>query len=118
MGNEKTPPVPFRLYFFWNKGCPFCKRAEPLVNEFMAKHRAEGLLLKKELDKLDEPLAGFFPSGAPAYLFIIEGKTAGTIGLQSVASLEKKLKTLKDEILSEESIESADSWNDPTEEEE
>ena len=81
----------FRLYFWYKDGCPYCAKAHPHVQEFMKRHRADGMLIEKNLDRDNNGVNGFLPDGAPAYLFVTAFGQAGSIGALTANALERKL---------------------------
>ena len=87
----------FRLYFFHQPGCGYCAMARPDAEQFQLRH-PEGIIIYVHRG-LKPEVAGFKPSGTPAYLLLLnEGQTAFThVGALTLKELEAALKEARRE---------------------
>ena len=80
---------------FWGPSCGPCMKLAPIIDELAEKYEGKAIVGKINIDDEYELCAENRVMGIPTVLFFKDGKRADkSVGLVSLADLEKKLQAL------------------------
>jgi len=80
---------PFRLYYFFQRGCVPCAGAVEALRAFRSAHPTDGCVLEVDAWRKPEVL-GFQPKRTPAYFLRVGVEEDETIELKSIGALTLK----------------------------